>query len=100
MSWSEPVKVELWCRCPSRGLSVPLWHRARLRWRADAGRGEGQGRGCGHRAVELAGDVSLEAAADLPLGLALGGAAGDVGAGGGVIAHAGDRDDVQGLVQR
>jgi hypothetical protein len=39
----------------------------------------------GELSVEFAGDVSLEAAADLPGGLSLGGAPGDVGAGRGQL---------------
>ena len=49
--------------------------------------------------VELAGDVALEAAADLTGGLSLGGAPGDVGAGPGAAAHPGQRDGVNGAVQ-
>ena len=50
-------------------------------------------------AVEVAGEVALEAAADLFVGLALGTAALDVGQRRRVIAHAGDGDDVQGAVE-
>ena len=50
--------------------------------------------------VELAGDVALGAAADFAGGLALGGAPGDVGAGAGAAAHLGERDRVDGAVQR
>src|SRR5580700_4826389 len=50
----------------------------------------------GEVAVELAGDVSLEAAADFPGGLSLGGAPGDVGAGAGAAAHPDQRDGVDG----
>ena len=48
--------------------------------------------------VDLAGDVALEAADDLAFGQALGGAAFDVGAGGLVVAHPDDGDDVEGAV--
>src|SRR3954453_15649876 len=48
--------------------------------------------------VDLAGDVALEAADDLGLGLALGGAALRVGAGGLAMAQAADGDHVQGAV--
>src|SRR5579859_962326 len=54
----------------------------------------------GELPVELAGDVALEAAADLPGGLSLGGAPGDVGAGPGAAAHPDQRDGVDGAVQR
>src|SRR4051794_3568231 len=47
------------------------------------------------RVVELAGDVALEAADDLGLGLALGGAAFGVGACAFAIAQAADGDHVQ-----
>src|SRR5450432_1676898 len=50
-------------------------------------------------AVEVAGEVALDAAADLFIGPALGAAALDVGQGRRVIAHAGDGDDVQGAVE-
>src|SRR3974377_2228172 len=53
----------------------------------------------GELPVELAGDVALEAAADLPGGLSLGGAPGDVGAGPGAAAHPDQRDGVDGAVQ-
>jgi hypothetical protein len=45
-------------------------------------------------AVELAGDVALEAAADFAGGFAFGAAAGDVGDGGRVAAHPGGGDHV------
>ena len=48
--------------------------------------------------VDLAGDVTLEAADDLFLGQAFFGAPFDVGAGGWVGAHPGDHDPVQGVV--
>jgi hypothetical protein len=54
----------------------------------------------GELPVEFAGNVSLEAAADFPGGLSLGGAPGDVGAGAGAAADPGDRDGVDGAVQR
>ena len=50
-------------------------------------------------AVEVAGEVALDAAADLPVGFAFGAAALDVGQGGRVAAHAADSDDVQGAVE-
>jgi hypothetical protein len=53
----------------------------------------------GELAVELAGDVSLETAADFSWGLALGGAPGDVGAGPCASAYPGQRDGVDGAVQ-
>ena len=49
-------------------------------------------------AVDLAGDVALEAADDLRLGLAFGRAALGVGAGGRVRAQAGEHDPPQGVV--
>jgi hypothetical protein len=58
--------------------------------------GEG---GAGVRAVELAGDVALEAALDLTAGLALGYAVGDVVLGGRAAPHAGDGDGVDCAVQ-
>src|SRR5947209_18091225 len=64
-----------------------------------AGRGVWGHRG-GQGAEELAGDVSLEAASDLTLGLAFSATAGHVGLGGGVAAHSGARDGVEGFVQR
>src|SRR5450755_84901 len=67
-------------------------------------RGSGRPRECasargGAKAgVGLAGDVTLEAADDLRLGLTFGCAAFDVGAGGRVGAHAGEDDAPQGVV--
>ena len=49
--------------------------------------------------VELAGDVADQAASDFAVGLALGPAAGGVGAGGWVVAEPGQDDDVEGLVE-
>jgi hypothetical protein len=49
--------------------------------------------------VKLAGDIALDAPADLAVGFALGAAACDVGDGGGIAAHTGAGDDVDGLVQ-
>jgi hypothetical protein len=49
--------------------------------------------------VELAGDVALEAAADLAWGLAFGGAAVDVGAGSGAVADPGQGDGVDDAVE-
>ena len=48
--------------------------------------------------VDLAGDVALEAADDLGLGLSFFGAAFDVGAGGRVRSHAGEHDPPQAMV--
>jgi len=48
--------------------------------------------------VELAGDVALEAADDLGLGQAFGGAPGGVGAGAWVVAQASEDDHVEGVV--
>ncbi len=62
-------------------------------------RGSGGCHGRGEEAVQLAGDVALEAAPDLLGGLALGGAAGDVGAGIRAAAHAGVGDRMNRLVQ-
>jgi hypothetical protein len=50
----------------------------------------------GQNLVELAGDVPLQATDDLFLGQAFGGAALHVGAGPGVVGHAGDGDHVKG----
>jgi len=58
-----------------------------------------QGERAGELAVELAGDVPLEAAADLPGRLSLSGAPGHVSAGAGTAAHPGDRDGVDGPVE-
>src|ERR671919_758087 len=55
--------------------------------------------GSGEVPVELAGDVALDAAANLPWGLSLGGASLDVGAGAGTAADPGQRDGVDGAVQ-
>jgi len=49
--------------------------------------------------VDLAGEVSLEAAADVAEGASLGGAALDVGAGSCVRAYAGDDGHVEGPVE-
>src|SRR5512140_1510211 len=49
-------------------------------------------------AVDLAGDVTLQAADDLRLGLPFGGAALGVGAGGRVRAQPGEHDPPQGMV--
>ena len=49
--------------------------------------------------IDPSGEVALEAAADLLVGAAFGAASFDVGAGGGVAAHAGDDGHVQGSVQ-
>src|ERR1022692_3418653 len=46
-------------------------------------------------AVDVPGQVALDAAADFPVGFAFGLAALDVGEGGRVAAHAADRDDMQ-----
>src|SRR4051794_3169923 len=53
----------------------------------------------GELPVELAGDVSLDAAADFPGGLSFGGAPGDVGAGSGAAADPADGDGVDGAVE-
>src|SRR5262249_13090108 len=53
----------------------------------------------GQDAVEVAGEVALDAAADFPVGLALGPAALHVGMGGGVAPHPADGDDLQGAVE-
>ena len=50
-------------------------------------------------AVDFAGEVALEAAADLSEGAAFGGAALDVGAGSRIHAHAGDDGHVEGTVE-
>jgi hypothetical protein len=50
-------------------------------------------------AVEVAGEVALDAAADFPVGLAFGTAVLDVGDGRWVAAHAGDGDGVDGAVE-
>src|SRR4051794_41821432 len=56
-------------------------------------------RGGLHCAEEFSGDVALEAAADLGVGLAFGAAAGDVGVGAGADAPAGQQDVVEGAVE-
>ena len=48
--------------------------------------------------VDLPGDVALQAADDLGLGLSFAGAAFDVGAGGRVRTHPGEHDPPQGMV--
>jgi hypothetical protein len=62
----------------------------------------GHGLGCELLAwkvgVDLADEVALEAADDLPLGQAFGGASLDVGAGGFVVAHPDDGGHVEGAV--
>jgi hypothetical protein len=55
--------------------------------------------GCGEGAVELAGDVSLEAAPDFAVRFSFGTAAGQVGLGARVVVHTAAGDDVDGLVQ-
>src|SRR4051794_3936144 len=55
--------------------------------------------GAGELSEELAGDVGLEAAEDLAVGLAFGAAAVGVGLGGGVEAQAAAGDGVQGAVE-
>ena len=50
-------------------------------------------------AVDVAGEVALEAATDLPEGAPFGGTALDVGAGSRVHSHAGDDGHVQGAVE-
>src|SRR5919112_4144292 len=54
----------------------------------------------GELSVEFAGDVALEAATDLARGLSLGGASLDVRPGPGTAADPGQRDGVDGAVQR
>jgi hypothetical protein len=63
------------------------------------GTGRG-GHGGGEDAVELAGDVALEAAPDLAEGFALRGAPGDVGEGPLTAAHPREGDGVHGAVER
>src|ERR1700750_3527103 len=53
----------------------------------------------GEYPVEVAGEVALDAAANFPVGLALGAAALDVGQRGRVAAHPADGDDLQGAVE-
>src|SRR5215213_8996925 len=60
--------------------------------------GSWERRGFAHEVVDLAGEVALDAADGLELGVALGGLAGDIGLGLGVNAHAGDGGHVQGPV--
>lgn len=48
--------------------------------------------------IDLAGDVSLQAADDVLFGESFGGSAGEVGPGGGAPAHAHNSDHVQGVV--
>src|SRR5580693_8072395 len=68
---------------------------------AHDGGGERRSRLCGvgevglEGVVDLAGDVALEAAHDLALGFAFGGAALDVGAGALAVAQAADGDEVK-----
>src|SRR5436190_16626943 len=60
------------------------------------------GGGChggGEGAVELARDVALKAAFDLAHGLAFSGAAGDIGLGGGAVAHSDGGDGVDRAVE-
>ena len=58
-----------------------------------------RGGGLGEELVEAACEVSFEAAERAFGGFAFGVLAGEVGAGCGVVAGAGDRDDVQGVVE-
>src|SRR5215216_1037744 len=60
--------------------------------------GSWERRGFAHEVVDLAGEIALDAADGLELGVALGGLAGDIGLGLGVDAHAGDGGHVQGPV--
>src|SRR4051812_42773913 len=76
------------------GSSTLLYLSSRVRRAGGGGHGGSEG------AVELAGDVPLEAASDLAGGLALGGAPGDVGLGGGAAAHPDHGDGVDGAVER
>ena len=78
---------------PARaGVSPPCRRRLTLLCLESSGEGV-------ELAEDLARDVALEAAADLASCSALGGAALDVGAGGGVVGHADPGDDVQGAVE-
>jgi len=56
------------------------------------------GRWCGDQPVDLAGDVALQAAHDLPVGLALGASPGRVSLSGGVAGEADHDDAPQGVV--
>ena len=91
---APPVRVQAFTDASIR-VKGGLEH---FRVRTSAGLGC-RGHGGGEGAVELAGDVSLEAAADLPRVLAFCGAPGDVGLGGGAAAHPGRGDGVQRPVQ-
>ena len=94
---------------PLRSACLRGWARVRSRRGAPRGakhltllclsRTHGRIHRLGELPVELAGDVALEAAADFPRGLSLGGAPGDVGAGAGAAADAGQCDGVDGAVQ-
>ena len=61
-------------------------------------RSQGSVSGGAQAGIDLAGDIALEAADDLGLGQALGGAPLDVRAGRGVGAHPGDDDPPQGVI--
>ena len=84
-------------RCQVRAGDAEAWapHMMVAVWRG--GRG-GVGEVGAQRVVDLAGDVALEAAHDLALGLAFGGASLRVGAGALAVAQAADGDQVQGSV--
>jgi hypothetical protein len=73
------------------------WVRSELAWRAASvgviGGGEGE------QAVIASGEVAFEASQRASFGLALGFFAGEVLLGGGVVVGAGDRDDVQRVVE-
>src|SRR3954466_11327537 len=61
-------------------------------------RGPRWGGGCGEQPVDLSGDVPLEAADGLLRRLAVRLSSDDVGGGAGIPGHAGDGEDVEGVV--
>jgi hypothetical protein len=68
---------------PTRGLSAEYWARPAARsWDL----------GAGQKGVDLAGDVAFEDADDLAFGETFFASSGDIGAGSGIVAHAGDHD--------
>jgi hypothetical protein len=100
--WIFGVSVWSWIRSASRLTLLCVVKSRRVRVNGFAVVGwllSGRHRGV-QGAVELAGDVALEAAPDLLVGRAFGAAPGDVGPGGRAAAHPGGGDGVDRPVER